>query len=85
MISKIRSLLLPLGIAVSLAGSLSGAARAAPPDLAAAQTLVEEHSKLPSFTPPGAPFDAPACMKGKKILTMPVSSANPLTKNIAPP
>ena len=58
-------------------------AYAATPDLAAAQALVDEHSKLPSFTPPGPPFDAAACMKGKKLLTMPVSSANPFTKNIA--
>jgi ribose transport system substrate-binding protein len=51
-------------------------------DLAAAKALVEAHTALPTFTPPGAPFDARKLMAGKKILTIPVSSANPFTKNI---
>lgn len=73
---------------VSLAGGaalalMAGGARAATPDLDAAKTMVEEHSALPTFKAPGDPFDARACMKGKKILTIPVSSANPFTKNIA--
>lgn len=62
---------------------LCGRANAATPDLAAAKADVDAHSVLPNFTAPGASFDARACMKGKKILTMPVSSANPFTKNIA--
>lgn len=61
----------------------ANAAKAATPDLDAAKALVAEHSVLPTFTPPGPPFDAHACMAGKKLLTMPVSSANPFTKNIA--
>ena len=33
--------------------------------------------------PPGPAFDAANCKKGKKLLTTPVSSANPSTKTIA--
>jgi ribose transport system substrate-binding protein len=48
-----------------------------------AQSMVEMHMVAPQFTPPGPPFDARACAAGKRILTIPVSSANPFTKNIA--
>lgn len=67
------------------AGALLAAAgaQAATPDIDGAKALIAAHSVLPSFTPPGEPFDAKKCMKGKKLLTMPVSSANPFTKNIA--
>lgn len=51
-------------------------------DLAAAKAVVDAHSSLPTFVPPGEPFDARKVMAGKKILTIPVSSANPFTKNI---
>jgi ribose transport system substrate-binding protein len=64
-------------------GILSAAGSAAEPDLEAAKAIVAAHTVLPSFSPPAAPFDAHKCMEGKKILTMPVSSANPFTKNIA--
>src|SRR5579859_2930557 len=77
-----RTLLASLAGAAALAITAS-AAHAATPDLDAAKTMVEEHSALPTFKAPGDPFDARACMKGKKILTIPVSSANPFTKNIA--
>jgi len=67
------------------AGALIAAtgAQAATPDIDGAKALIAAHSVLPTFTPPGEPFDARKCMKGKKLLTMPVSSANPFTKNIA--
>lgn len=61
---------------------LSPSARAAG-DLAAATAVVEAHRSLPAFVPPGEPFDARKAMAGRKILTIPVSSANPFTKNIA--
>ena len=69
-----------IGVAVCASGN---AARAATPDLAAARAVVDQHTTLPAFTPPGPPFDAAKCMAGKKIMTIPVSSANPFTKNIA--
>jgi ribose transport system substrate-binding protein len=36
----------------------------------------------PSFVAPGSAFDAKACMAGKSIFSIPVSSANPFTANI---
>ena len=65
-------------------GLAASGAHASTSDLDAAKALVAEHSVLPDFVPPGAPFDAHACMAGKKILTMPVSSANPFSA-LAPP
>src|ERR1700758_1454223 len=38
--------------------------------------------KQPEFVAPGPSFDATACMKGKSILSVPVSSANTFTANI---
>jgi ribose transport system substrate-binding protein len=38
--------------------------------------------KQPEFVAPGPSFDATGCMKGKSILSIPVSSANPFTANI---
>lgn len=61
---------------------VAGDAHAA--NLDKAKALIEAHSKLPaSFDPPNPPFDAKACVGGKRMLTIPVSSANPFTKNIA--
>ena len=39
-------------------GPLPGLSRAATPDLDAAKAVVAAHSVLPTFTPPGEPFDA---------------------------
>ena len=52
-------------------------------NLAAAQAMVDAHKTLPVFAAPGPKFNARSCMEGKRILTLPVSSANPFTKNIA--
>ncbi len=43
--------------------------------------LAPFHDK-PSFAAPGPAFDARACMAGKSIFSIPVSSANPFTANI---
>lgn len=69
---------------VAAAGSLAAVspASAAGPDLAAAQAIVDEHSKIPDFVPPGPPFDAKACMAGKKLLSIPVSSSIPFVDGI---
>lgn len=56
---------------------------AAQANLAAAQAMVDAHKSLPVFSAPGPKFNARSCMEGKRILTLPVSSANPFTKNIA--
>jgi len=52
-------------------------------NLAAAQAMVDAHKILPVFEAPGPAFNARSCMQGKRMLTLPVSSANPFTKNIA--
>lgn len=76
--TKLLSLAFGVGALMASAG-----AKAATPDIDGAKALIAAHSVLPTFTPPGPPFDAKKCMAGKKILTIPVSSANPFTKNIA--
>ena len=49
----------------------------------AAREMIDAHRAKPVFAAPGPAFDAKACAAGKRILTLPVSSANPFTKNIA--
>lgn len=51
-------------------------------DLAAAQAIIDEYSSLPEFEAPGEPFDAKSCMAGKKILSIPTSSAIPFAAGI---
>jgi ribose transport system substrate-binding protein len=54
----------------------------AAPDLAAAQAIIDAHSKIPEFVSPGPSFDAKACMAGKKLLSIPVSSSIPFVDGI---
>ena len=70
------------GAAVAFVLGLAASPALAAGDLAAAKAVVDAHTTLPTFVPPGEPFDAKKVMAGKKILTIPVSSANPFTKNI---
>ncbi|MCL4439349.1 MAG: sugar ABC transporter substrate-binding protein [Firmicutes bacterium] len=51
-------------------------------DLSYVTQQIEQYKTLPEFKAPGEPFDAKAVMKGKSILSIPVSSANPFTENI---
>jgi ribose transport system substrate-binding protein len=46
------------------------------------QAQLKPFSDKPGFIAPGAAFDARACMAGKSIFSIPVSSANPFTANI---
>jgi ribose transport system substrate-binding protein len=55
-------------------------AQAADPDYFKKQ--LEQFTKKPEFVAPGPAFDARKCMAGKTIFSIPVSSANPFTKNI---
>ncbi len=61
--------------------ALAGAA-VAEADLATAKAVVEEHRAIPTFSPPGKPFDAKTCMAGKKILSIPVTTAIPFVAGI---
>jgi len=47
-----------------------------------AKALVAEGRKAPSFTPPGEAFDAKACMAGKKVFVIPLTSENPFNVEI---
>ncbi len=67
-----------LGLAVW--GGALAAAQA--DDLSYFEKQIEPFTKKPEFVVPGPAFDAQACMKGKTILSIPVSSANPFTANI---
>ena len=67
-------------VACSVAGP-GGMARAEA-DVDAAKAVVEAHKQIPTFAPPGAPFDAATCMAGKKILSIPVTSAIPFVAGI---
>ncbi len=68
-----------LGATVVLCGG-SGTVRADGLDYFEKQ--LEGFRNQPAFVAPGPAFDAAQCMKGKKILSIPVSSANPFTANI---
>lgn len=46
----------------------------------AAQELVDQYSQKPEFVPPGEPFDARQEMRGKKVMSIPVSSEIPITQ-----
>ncbi len=47
-----------------------------------AKALIAEHLNPPKFVDPGKAFDAKKCMAGKKIMVVPVSSANPFAQDI---
>jgi ribose transport system substrate-binding protein len=51
-------------------------------DLSYFDKQIAPYTKKPEFVAAGPAFDAQACMKGKTILSIPVSSANPFTANI---
>ncbi|SFR12254.1 sugar ABC transporter substrate-binding protein [Poseidonocella sedimentorum] len=71
-----------LGLGTALATACLTGAAWAEADLEAARAIVEAHSVLPSFEAPGAPFDAASCMAGKRILSIPTSSAIPFVSGI---
>jgi ribose transport system substrate-binding protein len=57
-------------------------ALAATPDLEHAKAVVEAHSKTPEFIPPGPAFKVKDCVVGKRLLSVPVSSAIPFVDGI---
>jgi ribose transport system substrate-binding protein len=50
--------------------------------VANAKKFLDPYLAKPVFTAPGEPFDAKACAAGKKMLSIPNSSANPFLKGI---
>jgi ribose transport system substrate-binding protein len=67
-------------MALAAAALTSGTASADGLDYFEAQ--LKPFYEKPSFVAPGPAFDAKACMQGKSIFSIPVSSANPFTANI---
>lgn len=70
----------PLIPALILAAAIPALARG--DAVADAKANIDAYSGIPDFVPPGAPFDARACMAGKSIMTVPASSAIPFIKTI---
>jgi ribose transport system substrate-binding protein len=68
-----------LGATVVLSGGC-GASRAEALDYFEKQ--LQPFREQPKFVAPGPAFDARKCMQGKRIFSIPVSSANPFTANI---
>ncbi len=50
--------------------------------IAHAKRQIDRHRAKPVFSAPGAPFDARKCAAGRKMLSIPNSSANPFLKGI---
>jgi ribose transport system substrate-binding protein len=69
-----------LAVATGLAMLL--AAPAIAQDLAYFKAQLEPYRERPNFVAAGPAFDAKHCMAGKKILTIPVTAANPFNLNI---
>ncbi|MGD9912957.1 MAG: sugar ABC transporter substrate-binding protein [Rhizobiaceae bacterium] len=68
-------------LAATLVTAAIGAASAQ--DLAAkAEAELSKYRAIPTFEPAGEPFDAKACMAGKRILSIPASSAVPFIATI---
>lgn len=78
-----RILLASLTSIVALA-CLAGPAfaDAAADGLARAKENIAKYTAKPVFVAPGDPFDAKACAKGKKMLSIPNNSGNPFLKGI---
>jgi ribose transport system substrate-binding protein len=68
-----------LGLTVVLSG---GCETARAEGLDYFEKQLEPFRNKPEFVAPGPAFNAPECMKDKKIFSIPVSSANPFTANI---
>ena len=69
-------------LALGSLGLLATTSPSAAEDLSYFEKGYAPFASLPVFVAPGPSFDAAACMKGKSILSIPVSSANPFTANI---
>lgn len=61
---------------------LAGAAARADETIARADAVLAPYRALPTFEAPGESFDAKTCMAGKKILSIPASSAIPFISTI---
>lgn len=74
--------LFPLVMLASVALGAGAASAQDASGVANAKKFLEPYLAKPVFTAPGEPFDAKACAAGKKMLSIPNSSANPFLKGI---
>jgi ribose transport system substrate-binding protein len=74
--------LFPLVMLASVALGAGAASAQDASGVANAKTFLEPYLAKPVFTAPGEAFDAKACAAGKKMLSIPNSSANPFLKGI---
>lgn len=72
--------ILSLGMAATFAQKAAAADVAA--GLAAAQQVVDMHRRLPVFEAPGPAFNIRDCANGKKMLSIPNTSANPFVTGL---
>lgn len=71
------------GLLTAAIGAAGIVAAAAEGDVVAkAEAELSKYRSIPAFEAPGEPFDAKACMAGKKILSVPASSAIPFLSTI---
>ncbi|MBP0617407.1 sugar ABC transporter substrate-binding protein [Jiella mangrovi] len=68
--------------AVLAAGTLPAFAQDAEAGVERARQALAVYQEKPVFKAPAEPFDAKACAKGKRMLSIPNSSANPFLKGI---
>ncbi|MEO8631003.1 MAG: substrate-binding domain-containing protein, partial [Betaproteobacteria bacterium] len=66
----------------ALLSLIAAGAHAESADAKRANEQLAPFKSLPKFVAAGPEFDAKKCMAGKSIIGIPVSSANPFTKNI---
>lgn len=69
-------------LAAASGAAMIGAAFAQSDLVAKAEAELSGYKAIPTFTAPGEEFDAKACMAGKKILSIPASSAIPFLSTI---
>ena len=69
-------------LAAASGAAMMGAAFAQSDLVAKAEAELSGYKAIPAFTAPGEEFDAKACMAGKKILSIPASSAIPFLSTI---
>ena len=77
-----RALLATTFLLAAALSSPSNAQGLTPEKEAELKELVSKYMKVPEFVAPGAPIDIRAVLKGKLLLSIPVTSANPFTEGI---
>jgi ribose transport system substrate-binding protein len=73
---------LKVGSLAAVLGAACAGAASAQDIVAKAEAALAGYRNIPTFTAPGEPFDAKACMAGKRILSIPASSAIPFLSTI---